>query len=287
MSKEVILKPWYKKWWVIILFIFLIIIWLTNNDNSINYQNTTLQQQNKIIESTSNKILPVVYKIIKTEDQSHKVLGNKLFSDYTTQELNELPIDKKMLYRVVVSNKIKKNQVRPTIEKIISDVTQKDNDIDEITLFLYSDKNLVSGPYDIWTATWAPKWKLWNITSEIAESNDRSDYKITIQIKKNLEKYLKQRGKSENKFWLTEKKRRQFFKEIVAAEDRAHREAEKLYPTNITNPNYKQENLMKNINLADKLMKKYRAKVRGKYNLTKEQSIKIKMEAFKEEWPLK
>lgn len=289
MTEQTTSKPWYKKWWAIILFIFsglIAIGLLVDNDNSTNQQSTTSQQQNKVTEATPNQALPVAYEIVESEDQSHKALGNKSLSDYTAQEISNLPIDKKMLYRIVVSSEIKEDEVRPTIQKIISDITQKDNDIDEITLFLYSDEELSSGSYDIGTATWAPKGKLGNVTPEIAESNDRTSYETTIQIKENLEEYLSQRGKSEDKFGLTEEERRQFFKEIVAAEDRANSEAEKLYPTDITNPNYKQENLMKNIDKADKLMEKYRAEVRARYNLTQEQSSEITTEAFEEGWPL-
>jgi len=247
-------------------------------------------------EQSKTKIIPVEYEIVKSEDQSRKALGNKSFSDYTVQEISNLPMNKRMWYRIIVSPKIKENEVRTTIEKIISDITQKDDDIDEIILFLYSDKELSDGPYDIGKATWAPKGKLGNITPEIAKSNNRSSYETTIQIKENLEEYLSQRGKSEDKFGLTEEERRKFFKEIVAAEDRANSEAEKLYPIDSNNPAFWdgntflqdkfKANMNKNMDKADELMEKYRAEVRIKYNLTEEQSSEITIEAFQEGWPL-
>lgn len=233
-----------------------------------------------------NQAFSVDYEIVEIEDQSRKALGNKSLSDYTGQEIANLPTDKKILYRIVVSSEIKENQVKPTIYKVISKLTEKDNDIDEITLFLYSDKELSEGPYDIGTATWAPFGELGNMTPEIAKNNDRSNYDISYKIKDNLEEYLVQRGKSENRFGLTEKKRRQFFKDIVAAEDRANNEAERLYPIDISNPNYKQENLMKNMDKADKLMEKYRVEVRDKYGVSKGQATKISVEAFEEGWPM-
>lgn len=226
------------------------------------------------------------YEIVNIEDQSHKALGKKYLSQYTSQELMSLPLDKKMLYTIVVSAKTKEKQIKPTVEKIISDITSKDNDIDEITLFFYSDKELIGGFYDVAKATWAPHGKLGNVTPEIAKNNNRSRYKTSIKIKENLEEYLMQRGKVERKFELTEKQRRQFFKDIVAAEDRARNEAEELYPINAADPNYKQENINENLEKDSELMGKYKAQVRAKYKVTKEISNKISAEAFNEGWPL-
>lgn len=122
------------------------------------------------------------YEIIKVENQSNKAMGSRLLSSFTTQEIANLPTNKKMVYRIVVPPTIKESQVRPTVEKIISDITTKDNDIDEIGLFLYSDRKLINGAYDVARATWAPGGKLGNVTPEIAINNDRSSYQINVQI---------------------------------------------------------------------------------------------------------
>lgn len=259
-----------------LMIIACLILWGCSTERS-----SDSQKKQKVLDAES-----VDYEIIESEDQSHKALGNKLLSDFTMQELVALPIDKKMLYRVAVSPEIKENQVRPTIETIISNITSQGIDIDEISLFLYSDKELVSGVYDVAMATWAPNGKLGNITPEIADNNDRSSYRISVQTKNNLEEYLQQRGLSEERFGFTEAERRKIFKEIVAAEDRAMIEAEKIYPIDISNPNYKQENLMKNIDRESELSDKYKAGVRAKYGITEDIETKITSEAFQESWPL-
>ncbi len=286
MSEQTTPKPWYKKWWAITLFIILALIvigLLADNDNSTQQKNGASQQQNEVTSTVS----PVVYEIVESEDQSHKALGNKSLSDYTTQEISNLPMDKKMLYRIVVSPEIKENEVRPTIQKIISDITQKDNDIDEITLFLYSDKELSSGSYDIGTATWAPKGKLGNVTPEIAQSNDRTSYETTIQIKENLEEYLQQRGKSEDKLGLTEQQRRQIFIELVAAGDRSTAEAEKKYPIDDSlSAELWLESFEKNDAYNTELMNKYKSQVRLKYGITEEQEKEISREGSVETWPM-
>ena len=239
----------------------------------------------------TKQVAPVVYKIVESEDQSHKAMTKPL-SSYTYQELASLPIDKKMCYRVVVSSEIKENQVRPTVEKIIADITSNDNDIDEITLFFYSDKELVKdGWYDVARATWAPGGELGNVTPEIAHSNNRSNYKTTIQVEDNLEQYLKQRAKPEDKFGLTEVKRHQIFKEIVSTEDKAQAEADRKYPVSgqsvwgLSKSELRSQ-IDKNINLMRDLEKRYKEQLSKKYSLTQEQLKQISIEGISERWPL-
>ena len=117
------------------------------------------KQELSPIASSGAKYGPLSYEIAVVEDQSHKALVKRL-SDYTPQELASLPTDKKMLYRVVVSPRITQNQVKPLVEQIIRDITAGDRDVDEITLFLYSDREVVNGAYDVARATWAP-WGRW------------------------------------------------------------------------------------------------------------------------------
>ena len=211
--------------------------------------------------------------------------------DYSHQELVNLPIDKKTLYKVVVSSRIKENQVRQIVEKIIGDITKKDIDIDEITLFLYSDKELIDGMYDVAKATWAPYGSLGNVTPEIARSNNRTNYKISVKVKENLEKYLQKRNKSEDKFGLTEDKRRQIYKEIVNSEDRAQAEADRQYPISGRSTwNLSQSELLnrmdKNTELMRRLEEKYKFDLMKKYRITREQLKEIIYEGLSENWPM-
>lgn len=240
----------------------------------------------------TKQVAPVAYEIVESDDNSHKAMTKSL-SSYTVQELASLPINKKMGYRVVVSSEIKENQVRKTIEKIIADITSKDNDIDELMLWLYSDKELANGMhmYDVARATWAPGGELGNVTPEIAKANNRSNYKLEIQIAENLEQYLKQRAKSEDKFNLTEVKRRQIFKAIVAAEDKAQAEADKKYPVSgrstwSLSKSELRSQIDKNIDLMRHLEEQYKKDLSKKYNLTKEKLKKISIEGVSERWPL-
>jgi hypothetical protein len=269
---------------LLIIILIPIVLFSALSENSSNSNKNIPEKQNQTIQVTS-KPQSVDYEIIKTEDQSHKALGDKQLFDYTAQEITALPTDKKIAYRVTVSPKIKEEQVRPTVEKIISDITAEDKEIDEIILLLYSDKEIVSGAYDVATANWAPKGELGNVIPEIALSNNRNDYKITIQVKDNLEEYLKKRGESEDKFGLSEVKRREIFKAISEAEKKAMSEAENMYPINITDPNYKQENISKNFDYSTELLDKYNIQIRTKYNITKNIYLNIMSEGIEKQWP--
>jgi hypothetical protein len=123
------------------------------------------------------------YEKAKVEDQSRKEFGNKSLSPYTTSGLKQLPTNKKILYRVILSKEIKESQVKPNVEKIVAELTSDDADIDKIILWFYSSKEALNNPYDIGTAIWAPNGKLGNLDANIAENNNRESYKIDHRIK--------------------------------------------------------------------------------------------------------
>lgn len=222
----------------------------------------------------------VAYEIIDVEDASHKAL-EKALSAYSLAELEALPLDKKMIYRVVAAD-VTEDSVRSTIVQIIDDLTGRDQDIDEITIFLYSDAALAFGAYDLGTATWAPGGELGNMTPRIAETNDRSSYQTTVKIRDGLDSYLAQRGLSETKFGMTEEERRALFKEVVAAEDRGQAEADEVYSPLASDI----DTITKNVDMAFALQEQYRAEVRAKYGITPAIWLEISIEAFNESWPL-
>ena len=237
------------------------------------------------------------YEIAKVEDQSRKALGKKSLSQYTTSELEQLPTNKKILYRVILSKDIKEDQVKPTVEKIVDDLTSDDSDIDEIILWFYSSKEVLNNPYDIGTAIWAPNGKLGNINANIAKNNNRENYIIEYRIKENLEQYLEQNSKSEVKFGFTENERKQIFKDIVSAEDKANEyestEQDKVLDGILEKYGKLDDNSREKLKIeynkiseeSEKIMKEGRAKVFKKYKITEEQAKEISTEALTENWP--
>ena len=201
----------------------------------------------------------------KVENQSKKALGKKPLSQYETSEIEKLPTNKKILYRIVLSKDVKENQVKPTVEKIITKLTSDDSDIDEIILWLYSDKEISNSTFDIGTAIWAPNGKLGNIDANIAKNNTRENYRINYEIKQNLEQYLSRKLETSDKFGLSIEERKQVFKDIVKAEDDAY--------------NYKESE-------QEKVIKENKSKLLKKYNITAEQLKEIGREGQDKYWPL-
>lgn len=237
------------------------------------------------------------YEIAKVEDQSRKAFGKKSLSQYTTSEIEQLPTNKKILYRVILSKNIKENQIKPTVEKIINELTSDDSDIDEIILWFYSSKAVLNNPYDIGTAIWAPNGELGNIDANIAKNNNREKYKIEYIIKENLEKYLEQNSKLEVKFGFTENERKQIFKDIVSAEDKAN-DYERIEQDKVLDEilekygkldDNSREKLKKGYEKisekAEKIMTKNKTKVFKKHKITEEQAKEISTEALTENWP--
>lgn len=85
--------------------------------------------------------------------------------------------------------------------------------------------------------------------------------------------------KPEDRFGLSEQKRKRVFREIAAAEDRATCEAEAQVP----NP-WGMKQLEKQAGLTHKLQEKYRAGIERKYSLTDEQLLKISVEGVTMGW---
>lgn len=238
------------------------------------------------------------YEIVKIEDKSRKAFGKKSLSQYTTSEIESLPINKKILYRVVLSQDIKESHVIPTVEEIIDKLTSSDSDIDEIILWLYSNEDISNSAYDIGSAIWAPFGKLGNIDADIAKNNNRDNYKIDFQIKNNLDDYLTLKSKSEIKFGFTEKERKQIFKEIVGAEDKAHAveslEQEKAMDRILGKQGKFDDNNREMLKAeynkiserTEKLMSEYKSNVFKQYKITKQQADEISMEGLNKNWPL-
>jgi hypothetical protein len=98
--------------------------------------------------------------------------------------------------------------------------------------------------------------------------------------------------KDQEEFSMSERK--QIYKEILSAEDRANVEAEKLYPLDASNDMYWEdseylsekynENSSKFLEESNELMETYRIEVYEKYQLSEEQANKISTEGIQKGW---
>ena len=210
-------------------------------------------------------------------------------SNYEILEVKNITFSfsKRMVYKILVPVTIKENQIKPTIKLIVTDITKKDKEVDELMIFLYSDKALKEDAYDVARAIWAPNGNLGEVTPKIAQTNTRTNYKTTIEKKEDLEKYLQNRNTSETEFGLSENERKAIFNEIILAEDTAMKEAEQLYPTNIANKNFTNDNVMKKIDANARLSEKYKNDLIEKKNINYDILNKITSEGLEKRWTTK
>jgi|GEM_PF-1804599 len=229
-----------------------------------------------------DKKIPVVsYEIVEKEDFSIKALGGKKPSTFSKAELDRLPTARRISCRVVVSPKIKKEEVQPTVEAIIEKVTKNDGDIDAITLFLYSDKKLIDGQWEVARAVWGPNGEWAGISSKVAGSNDRTSHSITLEIRPDLEKHLASKGQTKN--GLSEAKRMEVYRALGLAEQRAMDEADAVYPITFDSG---KETMRLNTEKMNELTEKYKTETRQKYKLSETEFEAIALEGLQKGWPL-
>lgn len=219
---------------------------------------------------------PVSYQIVKRDDISVKALDN-LLSSYSHDELTRLPIAKRVRIRAVLPTTIKQIEMIPTIDAIMREVQNGDPDMDVIALFLFTNPKAINGPAELGTATWGPEGKP-KVPSQIARSNNRSNYKTEYEIRPDVEAYLASQKSTEVKFGLSVEKRRELFFAVVKAED----EARKMADSEIKGTDL--DTMMKNKDLFDKYNNAAKEKILKKWGITSEQENEITVEAFNKGW---
>jgi len=122
------------------------------------------------------------FTIENSKNSSAKAIFKNL-SEYSTTELAKLPLSKRQILRITVPTEISKEQLENTLKYIVSLKTKEDNDLDEIIIFAFDNKNDVDSFYTFGKLLWAPNGKLGNTTPNIAKNNIRDNYKFAIDIK--------------------------------------------------------------------------------------------------------
>ena len=125
------------------------------------------------------------YTIEDSEIGGAKTIIGKM-SDYTTKELKELPSSKRLTLSIVVPYNISKENLENTLKSIVAKKTVEDNNIDEVVIFAYDDKNDIGNGYTFGKLLWAPNGKTGMMTPEIVLSNNRNSYEFKIIIKEKV-----------------------------------------------------------------------------------------------------
>jgi len=163
----------------VVIFAIICFVLLMNITSNNGGQVMSPPPQQLVLDITDS----VPYEIASKQDNSVKAITGRL-SDNTLQQIQQAPINKRFLYRIVVAPGLTQQEVKATINKLIVDETTKDRDIDEIGILVYDDKKDANDIYTVAKADWAPQGDWGSTTPQIASSNDRSAYQVTYTFAK-------------------------------------------------------------------------------------------------------
>lgn len=197
------------------------------------------------------------YKMIEEQDISLKALGEKLPSDFTLEELNNMPINFRMNYRITVPRNITEEELKSTLAQIIKDKSNGNLEIDEIYIAAWYDEASVGKQICLARAEWCPEGRWEQMPPIIAENNIRDSYLINFYINVPIEG-------EQIKYGLTEAERKQAFYELVQLQDQIP----------FDDPDY------------DEKMDDADATIAEKYGITIEQVKAIGFEGVINGWPM-
>ena len=228
-----------------------------------------------------------------TEVPDYGENGEEPLSTYDIVQKKDISVEydgemaKRMKYSIVVGTEVEREQIKPTVREIISNIREEDEELDSIHLFLYTTESRVGDAYDVAMADWAPNGKVSNLTGRIVSENIRDNYEVKVEIKENLEEYLRKIKEQDIRFGLTVKERKDVFQEIVRCEDRGDVESSKYYDPMCSGcSEFREEDWQAKGNMSDEIIRSCKREVRNKHGIAKVQLQKISTEGMEKRWPI-
>lgn len=198
------------------------------------------------------------YEMIEEEDISTKALGDKVLSEYTSEELERLPLNYRMKYSITIPRDITEEELKSTMAQIIKDKSTENPDVDEIVVFSWYFEGSVGQSAAMGKAEWCPDGEWGELPPEIAENNNRDSYKIIFsQIE--IQDY-----EDEEKYGLSEEERMQAFYDLVELQDSIP----------LDDPEWEEKNEESYSIIAEK------------YGITEDQMHEISTEGLVKGWPM-
>lgn len=187
----------------------------------------------------------------------------------------------RIVYRVSVSGPLTEDDIRRIAQEIIDDETSQ-QDVNAIAFSFYLPGTDTTDTYSAGRAFWVPDGD-WT-SADTVRAGDYSKHELGAIV---VGGFFGESEftPSEETLAISEDDRRAIFKELMAAEYRADAEAEAIYPLDIFDPNWQEDNVEKNADLYWELFEKYKAEVRAKYGITEDQSDEIEVEGLTQYWP--
>jgi len=197
------------------------------------------------------------------------------------EEVYDAPIKTQVVRKLLVGGRFSKRDLEEMVREQYRSVRARrdfnyHNPANTVAIYAYTDQARAQAG-DVWVA------------ALIKTADDREP---TVMVD---EGQLAQIGRPpEVKYGLTEEQRQQVWLGIVAAEDRAHAEAEATYPLpDPATSEYRQwsrdqldQQRNRQGHLVDQLQLQYKDDLARQYGLTQEQLVAIGTEGFQKRWPI-
>lgn len=249
-------------------------VWDQKKETSTNWASASDDDQEKE-DAQDSRAQAIDYEIVKKKDVSIKATTGAV-SSYSLKELQNLPQADRLRCTVVVDDEITKSQVLPTLRAIVDELTAQDTDVDSVHILLYSNREQVGKTAaDIAYATWGPDGGKGQITPKIARTNDRTDYGLSVTNIVAEKKEAENRWPAKETAGIPLQKRKEIYRAITEAEEKADKQALKKAPNNA----------QKQAELYRKLNDQYKARLRKQYDISYNQQLKIIAEGVEKKWP--
>lgn len=236
---------------------------------------TGKQETQQTAERTSH---PIREPVRSAGKPARDVAGNVGLSFVVMNEdVYDAPVKTQVTSNVLVSGQVSRSALETLLRTLYSSTRKRrgfkfHESPTHIFIYAYTSREHAESGMGQWIAMLSRIGE--NAEAEIA-MNDRQ---------------LSQVGAAaEERFGLSEAKRKQIFSEIVKAEDRADREGEAKYPLSDLSRPGDSESFLKQVErynvLKEKLREKYYDELAAQYGLTRQQLDEVRMEGMTKGWP--
>lgn len=192
----------------------------------------------------------------------------------------DAPVKTQIELNAIVSGTITEPGLRQLLQKLYDEARATrgfkyyDGRPTHVFIYLYTSREHFKSGMGQWIA----------MLSKVGE-NSRTDTRVKTELISHLT------AKPEVKHGLPESKRKEIFRAIVNAEDRADKDAQRMYPlSDPLKPGYSQAKastqVKKQAEALNSLTKKYKDEVAKRYGITYEQLREISVEGIVKNWPI-
>ncbi len=235
------------------------------------------EKEQKLTERMAGSATPAPQPTVPTQTKPDAPIPTY---DVVDRNTYDAPIKSQIELHAVVSGTLTELGLKQLLQKLYDEANATrgfkyhGGKPTHVFIYLYTSRDHFKSGMGQWIA----------MLSKIGQ-NSRVDTQVKTELISQLD------AKPEVKHGLPESKRKEIFRAIVTAEDRAHADAQRMYPLpDPLKPGYSQAKasaqVMKQAEALNTLSEKYKAEVAKRYGITEEQLRDISVEGIEKNWPM-